>query len=143
MQTALEYDAFISYRWSEPSMSWVRKRLVPGLEERGVSVCLDAREFVLGAPLVTEMERAVIASGVTISVMTPAYLESGFTDLEKLMAQHLSAEQRLRRWIAVIREPLELGLIDGFRLALDMSDDGDFDANVTRLASAVISDPQT
>jgi hypothetical protein len=53
------------------------------------------------------------------------------------MAQHLSSKQRQNRWLAVVREPVELGLLDGFRLALDMTDVQKFDANITRLSSAV------
>lgn len=133
----MEYDVFVSYRWEEPTMTWAREHLAKGLETRGISVCLDVRDFGLGAALVKEMERAVVSSAVTISVMTTAYLDSGFTDLEKTMAQHLSSEQRQNRWLAVVREPVELGLLDGFRLALDMTDDQDFDANITRLSSSV------
>lgn len=137
-----EYDLFVSYRWEEPSKTWVRERLVPALEERGVRVCVDYRCFRLGAPLVSEMERAVLMSTVTLSVMTPAYYESGFGDLERKMAQHLDAEEREMRWLAVIREPVDLALLERFRLALDMTDDAEFDAHVDALADAVLNPPE-
>jgi hypothetical protein len=71
-------------------MTWVRTRLLPGLEGRNVTVCIDTREFALGAPLVTDMEQAVVSSRATVSVLTRAYLKS---DIEKLMAQHPSVDR--------------------------------------------------
>lgn len=131
------YDVFVSYRWREPAQTWVRERLVPALEARGLAVCLDTDCFQLGVALIKEIERAVLASRVTVSVITPAYYESGFTDLEKLMAQHLAAEEHSMRWIAIVRERVDLELLDRFRLALDVTDDEGFDPAVDRLCAAV------
>jgi hypothetical protein len=57
---------------------------VPRLLADGLAVCIDVDAFRLGAPLVLEMERAVQASRYTLAVLSPQYLESGFTELENV-----------------------------------------------------------
>jgi hypothetical protein len=133
-----EYDVFVSYRHRDPDEEWVQKRLVPALRERGVSVCIDTEAFRLGHPILREMERAVRESRFTVSVLTEAYESSGFTDIERVMAQHLDAEERKIRWLAIMREEVDLRLLDRFRLALDMTDDSAFDGNLERLVGAVL-----
>src|SRR5690606_11438695 len=75
-----EYDVFISYRHLEPDRSWVRRELVPRLDEAGLRVCIDVRSFRLGHPIVTEMGRAIEESRYTVAVLTPAFTQSGFTE---------------------------------------------------------------
>ena len=82
------YDAFLSYRHADKD--WVRKTLVPRLESAGLRLCVDYRDFKLGAALLDEMERAVLEYRFTIAVHTKAYSESGFTDLENILADHRS-----------------------------------------------------
>lgn len=131
------HDVFVSYRWRDPTMTWVRSKFVPALRARDLKVCFDVDCFGLGETLVTAIESAVDTSAVTASVFTPEYLDSGFTDMEQRMAQHLSADQQEIRWIAVIREPVELSLLDRFRLAEDMIDDAGFDHSIDRLVAAI------
>ncbi len=128
------YDVFVSYRHQEPAMSWVRDRLVPGLRQRGLRVCLDVDSFRLGAPLVLEMERAVVESRCTLAVLTPAYLEGTFTELENVLAEHLGLETARDRLLMVLREPCEPTLRLRFRLWLDLTADGDLKAGCDRLA---------
>jgi hypothetical protein len=85
----IAYDAFVSYRHQEPDKTWVRRFFVPALETAGLSVCVDHRDFQLGAPLVTEMARAVEQSRTTVAVLTPAYLDGRFTELENVLAEHV------------------------------------------------------
>src|SRR5215203_6656780 len=101
------YDAFVSYRYREPEKNWVRQVFVPALESAGLRVCVDHRDFQLGAPLVTEMARAVEQSRTTVAVLTPAYLEGRFTELENVLAEHLGLENRTVRLIYVMRERCE------------------------------------
>ena len=67
MTNTTPYDFFISYRHREPDKSWVRKTLVPALEAKGLRALIDYRDFRLGAPLVTEMARAVEEEASLIS----------------------------------------------------------------------------
>jgi len=127
------YDVFLSYRRQEPDRSWVRKVLRPALEAEGLRACIDHRDFRLGAPLVLEMGRAVEQSRYTLAVLSPAYLDSGATELENVMAEHLGLETSERRLLAVMREPCTPRLGIRTRLWLDMTDDEEFAPNVDRL----------
>ena len=129
----LTYDVFISYRQQEPDKSWVRKTLLPRLENVGLRVCIDYRSFRLGAPLVTEMARAVEESRYTLSVLTPRYLESNFTELENVLAEHLGLEKSQRRLLAILREACTPRLGMRARLWLDMSDGDEFETDIERL----------
>jgi hypothetical protein len=128
------YDVFISYRHKLPSMNWVRDILVPRLEADGFSTIIDFRDFRLGAPLISEMNRAVIESRYTLAILTPSYLRSGFTELESIMAEHIGIQEGQRRLIAIMRERCKPRLSIQARLWLDMSNDAEFDENCLQLA---------
>jgi len=128
------YDVFISYRQQEPDRTWVRKVLLPRLEARGLRACIDYRDFRLGVPLVLEMARAVEQSRYTLAILSPAYLAGHFTELESVLAEHLGLEKSQRRLLCAMREPCTPRLGMRARLWLDMSDDGEFDTNLARLA---------
>ncbi len=135
------YDFFVSYRHREPDKSWVRKTLVPTLEQKGLRAFIDYRDFQLGAPLVIEMARAVEESRFTLAIITGTYLQSNFTELENVMAKQLGLENSHVRLIGIIRDP-ELD-IDEVRLdirgslMLDMTDDDEFDILIERLVGAI------
>jgi len=137
-----EYDAFLSYRHREPEAAWVRRTLLPYLEADGLHVIIDYRDFVLGSPLITEMERGVTHSRYTVAVITPAYLESTFTEFENLLAQQLGLEEAARRLIIVMREPCTLSLRLRYLLWLDMSSDADFAETAARLVNALRQPPK-
>lgn len=128
-----EYDVFISYRGQEPDKSWVRKSLKPRLEDGGLRVCIDYRDFRLGAPLVLEMARAVERSRYTLAILSPAYLTSNFTELENVLAEHLGLEKTQRRLLAVMRESCTPRLGLRARMYLDMTEGDEFAINVERL----------
>jgi hypothetical protein len=136
-----DFDVFVSYRWCEPDMSWVRRLLVPRLREAGLAVCLDVDSFRLGAPIVLEMGRAVEASRYTLAVVTPAYLEGAFAELESVLAEHLGLEERRRRLLIVNREPAHARLGIRARLGLDMTDDAEVDAQLDRLVEEIRRPP--
>src|ERR1700730_12074440 len=83
-----------------------RGKFLPALEGLGVCVFVDFRDFRLGAPLVTEMARGVETCRYTVAVLSPAYLESHFTDLESVLAEHLGLERGEARLLMVDREPV-------------------------------------
>lgn len=135
------YDFFISYRHKEPDKSWVRKTLVPALEAKGLRALIDYRDFRLGAPLITEMARAVEESRFTVAVITSLYIQSNFTELENVMAKQLGLEKSQIRLIGVIRDPdLDINQVRldiRASLMLDMTDDEEFEVLVERLAGAL------
>ena len=131
------YDVFISYRQQDPEARWVREQLAPRLRVAGLRVCLDRDSFRLGAPLVLEMGRAVESSRFTLLVLTPAYLESAYTELESVLAEHLGLEQRENRMLVALREPTVPRLGLRARLWLDLTVDDELDTQLERLATAV------
>ncbi len=135
-------DLFISYSHQEPDRSWVRRRLLPRLEREGLRVCVDYRDFRLGAPLVLEMARAVEQSRYTLAVLSPAYLASNFAELENVLAEHLGLEKGQRRLLTVMRQDCTPRLGMRARMWLDMTDDAEFEAAVARLAYELRQPPE-
>ncbi|MGD0884343.1 MAG: TIR domain-containing protein [Thermodesulfovibrionales bacterium] len=137
-----KYDVFISYRQQEPDKTWVRKVLVPRLEkEAGLHACIDHRDFRLGAPLVLEMARAVEQSRYTLAVLSPVYLDSNFTELENVLADHLGLEKSQRRLLAIMHQSCTPRLGMRARLWLDMTEDEEFELNVERLVYELRQQP--
>lgn len=137
-----KYDVFLSYSQDEPDKTWVRKVLLPRLEkESGLHVCIDYRDFRLGAPVVLEMARAVENSRYTVAVLSPGYLESNFTELETVLAEHLGLENSQRRLLAVMRHSCRPRLGLRARLWLDMTQDEEFEIDVERLVYELRQEP--
>lgn len=67
-QPEFEYDVFISY--SSHDKEWVRGELLKGIEEVGLRVFIDFRDFKGGAPSIREMERGVSRCSKTLLVLT-------------------------------------------------------------------------
>jgi uncharacterized caspase-like protein len=135
------YDLFLSYRDQEPDRSWARKVLLPRLEAEGVRVCIDFRDFRLGRPRLKATEEAVESSRYTLSVLTPAYLDSQLAELGSILARFLGADTNQARWLGVMRERCRPGLDMRSRMLLDVSDDADLDTAVVRLAFEVRQPP--
>lgn len=141
MNDPFVYDVFLSYRHQEPDKSWVRKTLAPRLQSEGLRVCIDYQSFRIGAPLVEEMQRAVLESRYSLAILSPAYLASNFTEIENIMAQHLGLEESQHRLLCVIRQPCAPKLRMRISLMLDMTDDEEFETNVVRLIDQLKSSP--
>lgn len=131
------YDVFLSYRHREPDQSWVRNTLKPALSAAGVKVLIDEQAFQLGAPVLLEMERAVVESRFTLAVMTPQYLDSNFTQLETVLAETHGFEESEHRLLAVLREPCDPPLRMRAREYFDMTYDAAFDAELAKLVAAI------
>jgi hypothetical protein len=97
------YDVFVSYRHLQPDLDWVRTVLVPALDEQGFAVCVDYRAFEPGSNVIEAMSDAVQASRYTTAVLSPRFLESGFTMLERVLADHVGS-----RLIGLVLEPCPL-----------------------------------
>lgn len=127
------YDVFISYRHVPADRAWVKKKLVPALRASELNVCLDDSCFRLGRPIMMEMERAVLESRYTLAVFSPDYNDSGFTELENIMAQHLGLETQKVRFIGLIYRECKTELRFRASLMLDMREKDEFDENVKRI----------
>lgn len=129
-------DVFVHALEAGPDREWLRKVLRPALLKRNLRVW-DADQFLLGMPRIRAIESAVESSRYTVAVLSPAYLENGFSELGDLIAQHLGTEQRSYRLLGVIRQNCTPRL--GMRLAplLDLTPAEDFEAQVDRLAYSI------
>jgi hypothetical protein len=130
------YDVFVSYRYQEPYLSWVRKKLTPALRAKAVRVCLDVDDFLLGQPIVRQMEAAVQRSRYTLLVLGPAYFEGTFARAEHVMAKLLGEEEARQRLLSVILRTCDTANLQ-VRLSVDMRDESAFDAGIDRLAGAI------
>jgi hypothetical protein len=105
------YDAFISYNNDDlDDRDWVLDVMVPCLERLGLRLCLESRDFTLGAPLISEAERAVEQSRYTVAVFTPAYMDGAFAQYQWVLAAHQAMESRAPRLIPLHRRTCELSL---------------------------------
>ena len=137
------YDAFVSYcRDDADDRGWVTGTVVPYLEGLGLKLCLEDRDFRLGASRIDETEGAVAHSRYTIAVLTPAYLASAFEAYDALLAAHAAIESREPRLIPVVRRPCQLALHTRMTEALDVSKDAEVPAALQRLAVALRQPPR-
>ncbi len=107
-QTEFNYDVFISY--SHADKAWVRGELLKRLEAGGLRACIDTRDFRPGAPIVKEMERAVLTSRRTLIVLTPSYLKSAWTEFETLLLQTLDPANQNLRLLPLLKEKCDVPL---------------------------------
>ena len=98
------YDVFISYSHHDRDRDWVCNWLLPRLEGAGLRVCIDFRDFEVGAPSLVNMEQAVERSRKTLLVLTPNWLESEWTDFEALLVQTDDPAGRRRRMLPLMLE---------------------------------------
>lgn len=132
------YDVFVSYCATDPDdRAWVTGTLVPYLEDVGLRLCLENRDFRFGRPKLDEIDRAVTTSRYTLAVFTPAYLASAWADYQHVLAAYLAAESGEPRFIPLVRRPCQLALHDRMTAALDVSRDPEVPAALQRLALAL------
>ena len=117
------YDVFISY--SHRDSEWVLDSLLPILKENNVKVCIDRECFELGAPIITEIEKAVEQSRKTLLVFTPKYLESKWTEFENILVSTLDPSASERRCIPIMLAPCEFPPRFRALIYLDFSQPGD------------------
>ncbi|HSM80896.1 MAG TPA: toll/interleukin-1 receptor domain-containing protein, partial [Nodosilinea sp.] len=104
--SAAGYDVFISY--STQDKAWVRGELLQTLENAGLTVCIDCRDFRPGAPSVTEIERLMEASRRTLVVLTPSYLASEWTKFETLLLQTDDPANQNLRLLPILQTPCDI-----------------------------------
>lgn len=137
------YDVFLSYRHAERADRQFAVTVVaPLLENLGLRVCLEHRDFRLGMPRIAEMERAVMTSRYTAGVFTPGYLEGPFEELQVELARFQAAESRTPRFIPLLRRACPLTLGVRMTALLDVTDDTEVEAALQRLAVQLREPPR-
>jgi hypothetical protein len=138
-QDEFQYDAFISY--SHHDSAWVRNVLLPHLEDEGLRVCIDFRDFELGAPSLVNMENAVERSRKTLIVLTPAWLESEWTAFESLLIQSDDPAGRRARMIPLRLKPCEPPRRIAMLTYVDFTQPSELEFQLQRLVAAIGSEP--
>jgi hypothetical protein len=139
-QDEFRYDVFISY--SHHDSPWMRDVLLPHLEGEDLRVCIDYRDFEVGAPSLVNMENAVDCSRKTLLVLTPNWVASEWTEFEALLIQTRDPAGRGRRILPLTVQPCELPSRLQIFTYLDLTDPTQFDFQMRRLVVAIRSAPQ-
>jgi len=137
-QLEFEYDVFISY--SSHDKEWVRDELLKIIEEAGLRVFIDFRDFKGGAPSIKEMERGVSTCRKTLLVLTPDYIESEWCEIENIMLHRLDPANRNLRLIPLLKTPCQKPLRIGALTHLDFTDDADVELAWQQLLNALGAD---
>ena len=136
-----KYDVFISYSHSD--RAWVWDELLPRLERAGLRVCIDDRDFEIGVPSLINMERAVDNSQHTLVVLTPAWIESEWTEFESLLAGTADPAGRRRKLIPLMlklcKPPLRIAMLT----YADFTRPLEREAQMTRLVRSLGSAAET
>lgn len=139
----LRYDLFLTYTLEdEADSAWARRLAIPYLEQLGLKVCHEKRDFNLSERRIPETERAIAASRYTAAVLSPAYLKSRFEDYRAVLAAHDALERGLPRFIPLLRAECPLDLHRRMTAILDVSRDEEVTAALRRLAVQVRQAPE-
>ena len=101
------FDAFISYRHTEPDRGYAFE-LLDKLETWGLRAAIDARDFRPNEHFLSEMERCIQSSRYVLCVVTPRYVASDHCVEEAVLSKTLDMSERTRRIVPLIFERVEL-----------------------------------
>jgi hypothetical protein len=139
LQKEFRYDAFISY--SHKDSDWVYSVLLPRLEQAGLRVCIDYRDFEIGVPSLVNMENAVEISRKTLLILTPNWITSEWTTFESLLLQTQDPTNLGRRLLPLMVRHFALPNRLKIFTYLDLTKPTEFDRQMQRLLSAIQSSP--
>jgi tetratricopeptide (TPR) repeat protein len=105
-EAEFKYDVFISY--SHKDEEWVVDTLLPALEDAGLKVCIDFRDFVPGKPSRHNMRDACRESAYTVLIMTPAWMASEWTSFESLLSYLHDPAGKRQRTVPILLEKCEI-----------------------------------
>jgi hypothetical protein len=101
------YDAFLSYRHTEPDRTHA-EQILEALEARGLRVAIDVRDFVPNQHFLSEMERCITESRFVLCVITPRYVDSDHCNEEAVISKTLDMSERTKRLVPLIFERVQL-----------------------------------
>lgn len=138
------YDAYVSFVRAPEDLAWVRGKLLPLLKAADLqNIAMTGQVDEPGIPTIVGVQRAVELSKRTVVVLSRAYLDSSWAELENLTAGFLGVEERQARLLPVV---IDESLLDKERhlnrdvplalrqlWALDVVDDYFGEENLARL----------
>jgi WD40 repeat protein len=124
------FDLFVSY--AEADAAWVEGYLLDALTKAGVRTHSEAA-FILGAPRLTEFERAVRSSQRTLLVLSPAYLADDYAAFVDVLAQTFGLETGTWPVIPLVLHAVELPTRLALLVRLEATDSASAEAAVERL----------
>lgn len=133
------HDVFINYSESPADKDWVKTKFLPALEAKGVSACVDFRDFGLGKPIDIERERCVQESRYTLTVLSEEFIANKLRAFETSMADKLEDEDGRLRIVGVLLDNCTPHLRFRCRTLLGMEDEDDFGSNIVKLADFLTS----
>ena len=107
MRDSPVYDAFISYRHSEPDRSHAAE-ILESLESKGLRVSIDVRDFAPNEHFLAEMERCIKQSRYVLCIVTSQYLDSDHTSEEAIISKTLDLAERRKRLVPLIFDRVAL-----------------------------------
>jgi hypothetical protein len=97
---------FVSYHQAD--LAWVQGELLPRLEEAGLKVAIDYRDFEIGVSRLVNIERAVDGSRHTLIVLTPDWVADAWSEFEGLLVSTADPAGRQRKLIPLLLKPSRL-----------------------------------
>jgi hypothetical protein len=138
VDSGFRYDAFVSY--STKDRDWVTRYLLPPLEQNGLKIAIDFRDFDVGRTAMENMRRFLSQSRHVIYVMSPAWLESDWTAYEDLLTAGKDPAGRRRRIIPILISKTQLPEHLSARTYANLSDPALYQTEMTRVVRAIADD---
>ena len=135
-ETEFKYDVFISY--SHKDEGWVRNILLPTLENHGLKVCIDYRDFIAGKPAIINMADASETSRHTLLVLTPRWVASEWTLYESILSRTDDPSGLQRRTIPLLLEKCDVPKFISMLSWVDFTDKKHEDEAWQNLTNSVI-----
>ncbi len=132
---------FISY--SHKDKKWVRNWLLPRLEENGIKVIIDYRDFKLGLASIINIEQAVDRADKTLLVLTPNWVKSEWTNFEAILVQSDDLLGLRQRTIPLMLKDCTPLKRVSFRTYADFRNEDNWQTEITRLISQITQKPTT
>lgn len=131
-----KYDAFVSY--SKTDTQWVNEWLLPFLEQAGIDVCLDERDFSLGVPHIVNREQAIHRSRHVLLVLTPEWINDSTNVFESLLIGTIDPTGREKRVIPIMLRSCQLPSRLAILTYADFTNPMDKDEQGKRLVQALL-----
>jgi hypothetical protein len=132
-----QYDVYISN--SLEDATWVNDVLVPRLEQEGLRVCINSRDFEIGVPKLVNIEKGVERSRKTLLVLTPEWISSEWNDIDALLTQTKDPAGRRRRMLPLVLRTCTLPPRLDFLTPLDLTTSISHEFQMQRLVAAIRS----
>ena len=135
-----KYDVFISY--SHKNEVWVMSMLLPRLENAGLKVCIDSRDFEPGKPALLNMQDSIKASRKTLLVLTSNWVKSEWTLFESLLTGTKDPAGLRRRTIPLRLEECKLPEFISMLTWIDFTRADKLDFSWQQLLAALVKSSQ-